>query len=109
MVDVTGRPAVVQQAVGAVRKGGRLLLFGVCPIGSELVLDPHDIYAREITVLGSFSLNRTLPAAIESLRTTAAPMHELVTHRLPLTALPEAFSLLGGPDALKVQVAPGSN
>ena len=106
VVDVTGRAPVVQQAVRGVRRGGRLLLFGVCPVGSELILDPHDLYAREITVLGSFSLNRTLPAAIESLRTTTAPMADLVTHRLPLDALPEAFSLIGGPTSLKVQVAP---
>ncbi|GGL93870.1 alcohol dehydrogenase catalytic domain-containing protein [Nakamurella endophytica] len=106
VADVSGRPDVVQQCLGAIRKGGRLLLFGVCPPGSAVQLDPHDVYARELTVLGSFSVNGTLPAAVASLRDTTAPVAELITHRLPLDALPGAFDLVGAPDSLKVQLAP---
>lgn len=107
VVDVTGVPAVAQAGLGAVRRGGRLVLFGVCPPESTMTLDPHRVYADEITVLGSFSLNGTLADAVELLRTTRVPVRELVTHRIGLEELPAALSLVGTPDALKIQVALG--
>lgn len=105
VVDVTGRPEVVQQAVTAVRAGGRLLLFGVCPPGSSLHVDPNDIYAREITVLGSFSVNDTVGAAVTTLRSSDLPLAELITHHLQLAELPDALSVIGAPESLKVQIA----
>lgn len=104
VVDVTGRPDVVQQGFTAVRRGGRLMLFGVCPPGSQLSLDPYDIYKREITVLGSFSLNRTLPSAVETLRANQHRLRRLITHQIPITDLPAALDLLGRPGVLKLQI-----
>ncbi len=106
VVDVTGRPEVVQQAFQAVRKGGRFLLFGVCPPNSKLLLDPHDIYKREITVLGSFSLNRTITTAVDSLRASSFPLDTLITNQLPLSEMPLGLELLGRPGVLKVQISP---
>jgi 2-desacetyl-2-hydroxyethyl bacteriochlorophyllide A dehydrogenase len=106
VVDVTGRPDVVQDAYPAVRKGGRFLLFGVCPPKSEFVLDPYDVYKREITVLGSFSLNGTLPNAVATLRGSKVPFDDLITHRIGLGDLPSALELPGRPGVLKVQVDP---
>lgn len=104
VVDVTGRPEVVQQGLTAVSRGGRLMLFGVCPPGSKLTVDPYDIYKREITVLGSFSLNRTLPSAMETLRANQHRLRRLITHELPITDMPTALALLGRPGVLKLQL-----
>lgn len=106
VVDATGRPEVVQQGVRLLRDAGTLLVFGVCPPGSALVLDPHEVYARQLHVLGSFSLAGTLPAAIETLRTTDLPMRTLVTHQFPLTDAVEALQRVGTGGSLKIQVAP---
>lgn len=106
VVDVTGRPDVVQQAFQAVRKGGRFLLFGVCPPNSTLLLDPYDIYKREITVLGSFSLNQTISNAVELLRASGVPLETLITNQVSLSEMPLGLDLLGRPGVLKVQISP---
>lgn len=106
VVDATGRPDVVQDASRKLRPGGRLLLFGVCPPQSSLMLDPHDIYAREITVLGSVSVNHTFQDAIKTLQNSSdLPIKRLITDHLDINKLPDALSVIGSPDSLKVQVS----
>lgn len=68
MIDATGRPHVVQEGLSLLRDAGTLLAFGVCPPGSTVAVDPNEVYARELTILGSFSLSGTLPVAIDTLR-----------------------------------------
>lgn len=106
VIDATGRPEVVQQGLGLVRDAGTLLVFGVCPPGSAITLDPNEVYARQLRVLGSFSLSGTLPEAIDTLRTTSLPMGDLVSQRFSLEEAPGALSLVGTAGTLKIQVAP---
>jgi len=106
VVDATGRPEVVQQGLGLLRDAGTLLVFGVCPPGSSIALDPYEVYSRQLTVLGSFSLAGTLPGAITTLRTSNLPLADLVSHSFSLDDAPEALSRVGAADTLKIQIAP---
>lgn len=106
VIDATGRPDVVQQGLSLLRDAGTLLAFGVCPPGSAVTFDPNEVYARQLQVLGSFSLNGTLPEAISTLRTTNLPMGDLISHRFSLDEAPEALRLVGTTGTLKIQIAP---
>ncbi|WP_219413554.1 alcohol dehydrogenase catalytic domain-containing protein [Pseudonocardia nigra] len=106
VIDATGRPEVVQQGLALLRDAGTLLVFGVCPPGSGVTVDPHEVYARQLTILGSFSLAGTLPEAITTLRTTSLPAADLVSHTFALDEAVDAFHRIGSPDTLKIQVTP---
>lgn len=105
VIDATGRPAATQLATQLLGDNGTLLIFGVCPPGSQITLDPNEIYARQLTVLGSFSLCGTLSDAIQTLNTTSLPMADLVSHRYSLADAVDAFEQVGKPGTLKIQVA----
>lgn len=104
VIDATGQPAVTQQATQLLDDNGTLLIFGVCPPGSHIALDPNEIYARQLTVLGSFSLCGTLPEAITTLQISRLPLSDLVSHHYSLSEAVAAFAKVGKPGTLKIQV-----
>ncbi|WP_066039417.1 alcohol dehydrogenase catalytic domain-containing protein [Herbiconiux solani] len=106
VIDATGRPAVVQDAIGLLADAGTLVPFGVCPPGSKIVIDPNEVYARQLRIIGSFSLASTIPRAVEILRASSLPLGELVTHRYPLDRAAEALAAVGTPESLKIHVSP---
>lgn len=54
IVDV-GVPAVLEQSLDYVKKGGRLVIFAGMPVGTKISLDPNIIHYKELVVTGSSS------------------------------------------------------
>jgi 2-desacetyl-2-hydroxyethyl bacteriochlorophyllide A dehydrogenase len=53
IIDATGDPAAIEQAFGLLAKGGTLMPFGCCPLGSTLRIDPSQIFSKELRIIGS--------------------------------------------------------
>lgn len=106
VIDATGRPEVVQDAIRLLADGGTLVPFGVCPPGSQISLDPFEIYRRQLRIIGSFSLNRGIPEALRILQRSDFPLQELITTRFALDAGAEALAAIGGADTIKIQFDP---
>lgn len=58
---------MLEDSINYVRKGGKLVIYGVYGDNAEVVWPPHQIWSNEITVLASFCGMRTFPAALEYL------------------------------------------
>ena len=89
VAEATGNPAVVKEMATYAAPGGKILIFGVSPEEARVPLSPFDVYAKDLSIIGSFSLAGTFPEALTLLasgRITTAP---LVSHRLPLEGLGE--------------------
>lgn len=54
IVDV-GIPAVLEQSLSYVKKGGRLVIFAGMPVGSQITIDPNTVHYKEIVLTGSSS------------------------------------------------------
>lgn len=52
-IDAVGSPAVLETAIPVLSRGGRVLIFGVASPGARASISPNDIYARELTILGT--------------------------------------------------------
>ena len=94
---------VVEQLPWFTQDRGTILLFGVCPPDQSVNYSPYEVYYRELTIQGSYSLNGELPEAIALLRAGKIPTEEIVTHRVSLDAVPRHLANPGAADALKVQ------
>ena len=103
VIDATGAPAVVEQLPRYSRDRGTILLFGVCPPDRLVSYAPYEVYYRELTIQGSYSLNGELPQAVALLSAGKIPTKELVTHRVSLDEVPGYLSNPGGSGTLKVQ------
>jgi L-iditol 2-dehydrogenase len=105
-VVATGHPSVAKTATELVRRGGTVNLFGLPESGSRLDADLQDLYLRGVRIVPTYAT--TEPDVAEVHRLVAhgkLAIADLVTHRVPLARIEEAFRLAGRPDeAVKVTV-----
>ncbi len=107
VIDCTGVPAVLEQALSFLADGGRLLIFGVCPEEGRISVSPYDIFRRELKIIGSFSLKKTFYTALEQLKSGLVETDCLIGDRILLDDLPEKIErFAAGRCRLKTMVYP---
>jgi L-iditol 2-dehydrogenase len=89
VIEAAGSDAALTQCIRSVKKGGFVFIYGVFGTG-PVPLDIQPIQFFELIVHGT--ANVLYPPAIEHIKTRAIRVDKLVTHRLALEELPEAFS-----------------
>lgn len=105
-VDVTGAPSAIEAAFEALRKGGRLLIFGVADEDARVSLSPFRIYNEEITVVGSMAVLHSFGPAVDLIASGSVETAPLLTDALPLEKFPEALAMMRSGSGVKVQVVP---
>lgn len=102
-IDAVG--SLMTDAIASVRRGGRVLLFGM---NSEAVAEvrQNDITRNEIEIAGSFIANDTFPATVELLESGRLDLQKLVTHRFGLKEIHAAIDAMRSGEAIKVVVDP---
>jgi L-iditol 2-dehydrogenase len=107
VVLTAGHGGTVQDACQWVRDGGTITLFGNLAQQHPAQLDPNLLYAREITLQGSYSpAPLDLVHALHLIATHAVKVDTLITHRLPLEELPQAVELARTRRAVKAIINP---
>jgi len=97
-VDAVGTELTA--AIAAVRKGGRIIIFGENH-KAECIVRPHDIQGRELQILGSFIGIRAFPQAVAVLERGTVTLTDLITHRLSLAELPAGIAELASGQGAK--------
>ena len=108
VVEASGNPKAVELGLKVVRAGGRFLQFGVCPTEATVNFSPFAIYRKEITIVGSFSLGKEMPQALNLLVSGRVKVDVLTTHQMGLDGFGEAVKLMQEAKSLKVQLLPNS-
>ncbi len=105
-VDAVGIAAAVQQALVAVRPGGRVVCIGNSDPTVELPL--QDLVSREVAIEGSYGFTTEFEEAIELIAAGRLDPLPLVEHVAPLADGERLFQELasGRLDALKVVLEP---
>lgn len=67
VVEATGASAVLEDSINYVRKGGKLVVYGVYGNHVKVGWPAHKIWENEISVLASFCGTLTFPIALEYL------------------------------------------
>lgn len=98
---------LVQQALDATRFGGRVILVGI-PDDDTLTMRHSTARRKGLTLIFSRRMKFTYPEAIQLVRKREVDVASLVTHRFPLPAAADAYSLnesYGG-DVIKAMILP---
>jgi NADPH2:quinone reductase len=103
VVDATGAVPVIEHCFAYARPAGKVWLFGVAPSDARASLSPYHVFRNDLTIFGSFALNRTFPRAIALASSGRVKLAPLVSHSLPLSEFSRGFELAGSPEAMKVQ------
>lgn len=93
-VVATGHPQATEAGIASLRKGGRLLQFGLPHPGTRLIHDTSEMFTREIQLLNTYSgIEKDVGKAIEMLAASGGRADEIISHSFPLVRAPEAFEL----------------
>ncbi|HEX7004320.1 MAG TPA: zinc-dependent alcohol dehydrogenase family protein [Trueperaceae bacterium] len=104
VVDATGVPSVLEAAMARVRPAGTIWVFGVAPEVSRISVSPYQLFRRDLTLMGSFAVNRTFPEAISLIRSGAVRTEPLISHVLPIEEFREGLEVAQhDPSRMKVQ------
>ena len=105
-VDVTGAPPAIEAAFMSLRRGGRLLVFGVADEDARISISPFRIYNDEITIVGSMAVLNSYGAAVDLMASGAIQTAPLLTDTLSLEKFPEALAMMRAGSGVKIQVVP---
>jgi len=103
VADVVG--SQLSSAIELVRKGGKVLVFGV---NTKAVAEfpQSQITFKEIEVLGTWLANATFPKAVKVLESESIDIDGLITDTIPLTEIHHGLEKLAQGKAVKVIVKP---
>jgi L-iditol 2-dehydrogenase len=106
-----GSPPGMLTAIQSVRPRGRVVLFGGFERGVTVTLDPNIIHYKELQVIGSewvgIRPHQNLAlygVALRLIEQKKVPVADLVTHRIPLRNIHEAFDALRNRSGLKAVI-----
>jgi threonine dehydrogenase-like Zn-dependent dehydrogenase len=103
VVDAAG--TLLPEAVNLVRRGGRILLFGMNQ-HADRQMNQYTVTRHEISILGSFIQRTAFPKVVKILEAGLLPVEKLVTHRLTLGEVHSGLEAMKQGQAIKVAVSP---
>jgi threonine dehydrogenase-like Zn-dependent dehydrogenase len=104
VIEATGVPGVVRQAIDVVASSGTVVVIGLSDKSVELPM--IEFTRKEISVLGSRNSVGIFGDAVDLVRRNADTVRQLVTHRFPFAHVGEAieFALANMAQTEKVMV-----
>lgn len=92
VIEAVGRAETWQWALSMVRKGGVVQLFGGCPRGADVKIDPTALHYSEIAIKSSFHHTpRFVREALDAIVRGEVSAADFVTGEAPLSELPGIF------------------
>ena len=91
VIECAGKAQAVELALELVRRGGVVELFGVCPIGEKIPIEPNQVYFKELKIVGSYINPNTFSRAISVLHSGLVLIDLFQIDRFPLDAVHEAL------------------
>jgi S-(hydroxymethyl)glutathione dehydrogenase/alcohol dehydrogenase len=102
--EAIGREPTIRQAWDALRPGGTAVILGLPPKGATVAIDTWG-FINEKTLKGSFlgsaRIDEDVPRLVDLYAEGALRLEELVSRRIPLAELPQAFERLRAGDGLR--------
>jgi L-iditol 2-dehydrogenase len=100
--------AVVEQAVEAVAKGGRVHVYAsIHPRGTKISVDPNLFHSKEIVLTGTMSQDmQDMRKAVDMISRRTIDLRPLISRTYPLLELEDALKAALQPDTYRVIVLP---
>lgn len=106
VIVASGSVKAIQSSFSLVRKGGRILLFGIPPERSMFTWDASSIFIRETKLIPSYSTTENeIERALQMMAARRIRLTDMITHRFNLSNIEDAFRIAQGAESsLKVMV-----
>jgi D-arabinitol dehydrogenase (NADP+) len=106
VVEATGSPGVLAHGPRLTRVGGTVLVYGMADAEDRVPFSPYDIFARELTIKGSFAQTHCFDRALLALRTGRVRTEGIVTDVVPLADFDRALAAVASSASVKAVIVP---
>jgi threonine dehydrogenase-like Zn-dependent dehydrogenase len=107
VIECAGRIDTVELSPKLARRGGTVLLFGVCAEEATARINPYQLFMNELTLVTSFVNPFTFSRAITALENGWFNPEVVVSHRYGINDFAAALEMSqGGEGAIKVMIDP---
>ncbi len=97
-IEAAGTLTAVEVALEAARRGGQVLLLGICGHGKTVPMSPDELVNNDLRVRGSFGYTAAAWVQVVALLNAGRlDLQALVTHRFPLDRYQAALDTLARP------------
>ncbi|GAT27421.1 alcohol dehydrogenase, zinc-containing [Aspergillus luchuensis] len=104
VVEATGSVKILEDSINYVRRGGKLVVYGVYSNKDRVSWPPSKIFGDEITILGSFSEVYKFPAAIDYLDSGKVKVKGIVNKTFKIDQWEECLAAMKNKTAIKAAI-----
>jgi threonine dehydrogenase-like Zn-dependent dehydrogenase len=90
-IECVGSIPAFEETIKMVKRGGRVLIFGVTPVDEVVNILPYEIYKKNLTILGSFLNPFTFQIGIDLFTSGKINFKGLPASKYPLKDINNAF------------------
>ncbi|KAF5318865.1 hypothetical protein D9619_010707 [Psilocybe cf. subviscida] len=106
VVEATGAEKVANDALGFVRRGGSLMIYGVYANSDLVHWSPTKIFQDEIKIIGSFAQTHCFPRAVAYLDSGKIRVKGMVTDVFSIKDFDKALEKMKSKSACKIALKP---
>ncbi|KAI0727423.1 NADP+-dependent D-mannitol dehydrogenase [Fomitopsis betulina] len=106
VVEATGSEKIANEAINYVRRGGKLMVYGVYDNAARVHWSPAKIFQDEIQIIGSFAQTHCFPRAVQYLDSGKVRVKGMVTDVFTIAEYAKALEKMNSRAALKIAVKP---
>lgn len=103
-LDASGHPVAIENAISVLGPRGRLVQMGVAAPTASVPLLPYEVFAKELSIIGSNSLAEKYGESAERMVDLQGELEGLVTSTFGIEDYAEAMAAATRPDQIKVQI-----
>lgn len=104
VIEAAGKVETAELSLKLVDYGGTVLLFGVVPPNKKINISPHEVFKKELSIVGSVINPYTHLRAVEMLNNLK--LEPLISHHFELKDIHKAFSVAEKGEGFKVAIHP---
>lgn len=93
-IEASGNQKAVESAISSLKRGGRVLIFGVPPKDADVPVNIFHTYFHELTLRGSYALtNQSFHQALALINSKRLEIDSLISHKLSIRDISKALKL----------------
>jgi 2-desacetyl-2-hydroxyethyl bacteriochlorophyllide A dehydrogenase len=104
VIDATGIPQVIEQALNYMGPTAKYLQFGVTAQDAKVTINPFKLYNNDWTLIGSMAINHTFLPAYHWIKEGRVKLDHLISKEISLEETIEFLKGSRDPNTLKVQI-----
>lgn len=104
VIEATGSPSVLENSLAFVRKGGKLVVYGVYDDKAKIAWSPFTIWANEITILASFCSMQHMPQVLEYVGSGRLRLGGIVDRTFRVEEWGECMGVVGRGECVKAAI-----